>query len=207
LIEVFRYSSTPHGRRHGPAGYSSYKRFKPWLRDDFTFRCIYCLFREKWYPDGAAAFGVDHHIPQSKAPSLALVYDNLFYTCQRCNSLKQDHEFFVNPSVEAIGSHMHVLPTGEVEALTKYGNILIDFLQLNDEERVRWRQHLLRLANAVNAGMIEPQQLADEIAAQFKFPDNLPDLRALHPPNNSLPAGAESCYYVQRENGVLPSDY
>jgi hypothetical protein len=51
---VFDYPSLPHARRHGPQGYADYKHYKPWLRDEFSFRCVYCLCRETWLPDGAA---------------------------------------------------------------------------------------------------------------------------------------------------------
>ncbi len=40
---VFAYASTDHQRRHGPRGYTSYRAYKPWLRDEFAFRCVYCL--------------------------------------------------------------------------------------------------------------------------------------------------------------------
>lgn len=52
----FAYTSTPHQRRHGPSGYDSYEAYKPWLRDEFVFRCVYCLEREMWYPDRASSF-------------------------------------------------------------------------------------------------------------------------------------------------------
>ena len=54
---VFDYPSAPHVRHHGPQGYLDYKHYKPRLRDDFSFRCVYCLCRETWFPDGEAYFG------------------------------------------------------------------------------------------------------------------------------------------------------
>jgi hypothetical protein len=44
------------------------KHAKPWLRDDFSFRCVSCLCRETWFPDGEAYFGCDHVRPRSRAP-------------------------------------------------------------------------------------------------------------------------------------------
>ena len=49
---VFQYPSSPYTRRHGPCGYSDHTSYKPWLRDEFTFRCVYCLARERWRHDG-----------------------------------------------------------------------------------------------------------------------------------------------------------
>ena len=44
----FNYPETPHTRRHGPQGYAGYDSFRPWLRDEFSFCCVYCLVREQW---------------------------------------------------------------------------------------------------------------------------------------------------------------
>lgn len=38
-------SSTPHERRHGPAGYSDYKSYKPWLRDKVVTHAKYVVFQ------------------------------------------------------------------------------------------------------------------------------------------------------------------
>src|SRR3712207_1265694 len=88
---VFEYPSEPHVRRHGPAGYAVYEAYKPWLRDEFVFRCAYCLFRERWYPDGQASFSADHFVPPVVAPDRSLDYDNLIYACVRCNSRKREN--------------------------------------------------------------------------------------------------------------------
>jgi len=52
----FVYADRPHVRKHGPAGYTEFPTYKPWLRDEFHFRCVYCLERERWYPSGHAAY-------------------------------------------------------------------------------------------------------------------------------------------------------
>ena len=36
LPDLFAYLPAAHQRRHGPAGYSNYQAYKPWLRDEFT---------------------------------------------------------------------------------------------------------------------------------------------------------------------------
>ena len=46
--ELFTYPPEPHLRKHAPAGYKNYPEYKPWLRDEFEFRCVYCLQREMW---------------------------------------------------------------------------------------------------------------------------------------------------------------
>ena len=38
----------------------NYQSYKPWLRDEFQFRCVYCLWRERWHSVGEDAFSVEH---------------------------------------------------------------------------------------------------------------------------------------------------
>jgi hypothetical protein len=44
----FDYPAVPLVRSHGPLGYSDYESYRAWLRDEFAFRCVYCLSREQW---------------------------------------------------------------------------------------------------------------------------------------------------------------
>jgi len=53
---ALQYPRHLHIRRHSPRGYRTYRAYKPWLRDEFAFRCVYCLWRERWCADGAQAF-------------------------------------------------------------------------------------------------------------------------------------------------------
>ena len=78
----FDYPAGPHRRRHGPKGYAAPESFRPWLRDEFAFRCVYCLRRERWEP-GLSAFEIDHWKPAAQHPSLALDYDNLLILLRR----------------------------------------------------------------------------------------------------------------------------
>ena len=59
----FDYPDTHHVRIHGPRDYRRYEAYKPWLRDEFAFRCLYCGCREVWFPDGDRAFSVEHVRP------------------------------------------------------------------------------------------------------------------------------------------------
>jgi hypothetical protein len=72
----FVYPSTPHLRRHGPQGYADYGRYLPWLRDEFTFRCVYCLRREQW-GRAVAELEIDHFLAVSLRPEFKADYDNL----------------------------------------------------------------------------------------------------------------------------------
>src|SRR5437868_6664315 len=96
-LALFRYPMRPHERRHGPQGYEDYQSYKPWLRDEFSFRCTYCLCREAWFPNGDDSFSVDHFTPRTADPERATDYDNLVYACCQCNRLKQRATDLLNP--------------------------------------------------------------------------------------------------------------
>jgi hypothetical protein len=98
---VFQYPSQGHERRHQPRGYSNYRSFKPWLRDEFCFRCLYCLRRETWSSDADQSFSVDHLKPRVTHPHLVCDYANLLYACCGCNTLKQDVTFRSTPAQKA----------------------------------------------------------------------------------------------------------
>ena len=142
--EPFRYAPEPHQRRHGPSGYANYQEYKPWLRDEFVFRCVYCLEREVWYPNGSDAFLVDHVVPQSKDSALICEYQNLVYACIRCNSLRRAVES-LDPTNVAFADHLTVADDGVVHGLTVLGQDIIDQLHLNSETAIRNRNGILRV--------------------------------------------------------------
>ena len=75
--QPFAYPLAPHVRKHGPRGYHGYESYREWLRDEFNFRCVLCLFREQW--PGAQAFEIDHLLPRAKYPEKEYDYNNLLY--------------------------------------------------------------------------------------------------------------------------------
>ena len=82
------FAREPFIRFHGPTGYTEYGRYKAWLRDDFAFRCVYCLWRERWMHRQSKDFQIEHLRPKSSEPALEFHYPNLAYACPRCNSLR-----------------------------------------------------------------------------------------------------------------------
>jgi hypothetical protein len=75
-MAAFDYPRVAHARRHGPQGYEQAITFRPWLRDEFTFRCVYCLRREQW-GIVIGEYDVEHFQPRVNRPELGLAYDNL----------------------------------------------------------------------------------------------------------------------------------
>jgi 5-methylcytosine-specific restriction endonuclease McrA len=144
---LYDYPSAPHARIHGPAGYTDPLSYKDWLRDEFEFRCVYCLARETWYPSGDHEFGVEHILPKSlpEYEHLANVYTNLLYACNRCNRAKGIRILLLDPCRESFSKHMYVESTGEIKWFTIEGQKIVRMLRLNDATRTEFRRKLIAL--------------------------------------------------------------
>lgn len=196
----FDYPTLPHTRRHGPAGYKTYESYREWLRDEFTFRCVYCLHREAWY-GRPTAFNIEHVTPVSVAPYSSCHYENLVYACSTCNNAKRALLNIPDPDSVAFGDCLRVEPNGKIEALNSSGETLVDALRMNRPKSVSFRSKIIRILAAL-------KNADKELYLQLLgFPEDLPDLRNAKAPENTKPDGAENCYFVQRENGCLPEKY
>jgi hypothetical protein len=202
--QVFQYPQQVHVRRHGPLGYANFQSYKPWLRDEFQFRCVYCLWRERWVSVGEDAFSVDHLEPRAEAPHLIGNYDNLVYACCRCNSVKTDARRVLDPCQEAYGNHLEIQANGAIRGLTAQGREMIEICQLARPRITQARQRLLDLFRTLQES--QTPDAASLLENFLGFPDNLPLLSHSRPPSgNSRPAGiAESCYQ-RRQRGELPA--
>jgi hypothetical protein len=204
-MKPFDFPNAVHLRRHGPRGYISYQRFKNWLRDEFLFRCVYCLRRELWGYEGHFAFSCDHVIPQVVAPSKVCDYDNLVYACVRCNSLKRD-DSVLNPCEVALAQHIEVLTSGEFRPLTADGTSHIRVLKLNDANLVDWRRRWIVVITEYERRIAEGGH--GQFSEWMGFPLDLPPLHKLRPPQgNSRPQGVRDCFFLKRQRGELPPSY
>jgi hypothetical protein len=204
-VSPFKYPSAIHVRRHGPVGYSAYKHFRPWLRDEFCFRCVYCLWRENWcFQD--SDFEVDHEVAQSLAPELCRDYANLVYACHNCNKRKGNKRL-PSPAKIAFGASMEVITSGEqcgaIHPLNDDGIRLVDELALDCPKITRMRRQFIdtmRLLESTD----QPMSLV-----WMGFPEDLPDLLSVRPqPSGNLrPGGIAESWYQRRERGDLPEIY
>ena len=173
-----------------PTGYTTYKSYKPWLRDEFLFRCVYCLVRERWCHNGHENFGVDHLKPKSVAPELACQYPNLLYVCNSCNCRKGDAWPIPDPIRSPYGLHIETCGNGSVKPLTDDGKYLIRLLQLNRDELVNYRLRVCKLI----------QKLDEQLRASWLgIPDDAPNLAALRPPGNAKDQSAVNCWFMTRQ--------
>ncbi len=196
IVAPFDYPAAPHERRHGPWGYTDYASYRPWLRDEFTFRCVYCLKRETW-SRGAAGYNIDHFQPQALRADLGAKYENLLYSCGRCN-LAKGVRTVPDPLVWLTAQHVSISPDGSLTARSPEAKRLIWLLDLDSPEAREWR--LIWMRNVELAGEHDSVHLRRILG----FPDDLPELRKLQPPGNHRPNGVNESFHAQREAGELP---
>jgi hypothetical protein len=199
---AFTYPPHPHTRRHGPRGYRDYRAYKPWLRDECDFRCVYCL----WCADGDHMFSVDHLWPQMRHPARRCDYDNLVYACCQCNAVKQGATMALDPCAEAFGRHLALQSDGSIHALTARGAEQIALCRLNRPRLLEARRMMLALFRMLEA--CESGEARKLLRVLHSVPDNLPRLSALHPPDgNTRPASMVDSYYAKRRRGELSTTY
>ena len=198
---TYDYPAEPHVRRHGPSGYApgNYEAYRAWLRDEFAFRCVYCLRREHW-EKMQGAFEIDHFLPQARNPNLGAEYDNLVYSCARCNRAKGSL-IVPDPCVVFIARSVRVNNDGTIIG-SGDAQKLIRVLGLDDSDHTYYRARMIATMEhlrATNAGLY---------VEWMRCPDDLPDISKKRPPGgNSRPEGINQSYFVRRQRGELPETY
>jgi hypothetical protein len=196
----FVYPATPHVRRHGLQGYADYRRYFPWLRDEFTFRCVYCLRREQW-GRVVGELEIDHFLAVSQRPELKPDYENLLLVCPICNTLKGSRSL-PDPCQVLTSDTVMVDEDGTIRCQKREARRLIRILALNERPATEFR--LLWNSIATLAHRFDPG-LWRKIMG---FPEFLPDLRVLKPPGgNTRPEGIGQSWNARRERGELPVWY
>jgi len=159
-----------------------------------------------WSRDRHASFSGDHIIPQVEDATRIGDYGNLVYACLRCSSFKQAVRV-LDPTQEGMGRHLQVEPDGSVTGLTEDGQFLVELLQLNVSSVISERLRILRILK-LRQRYAEDKDLEADFLAAFRYPEDLPDLRTLKPPEgNRLEANKFQCFHARREAGQLPEIY
>jgi hypothetical protein len=200
MTEPFSYPSVPHVRRHGPQGYADYESYRPWLRDEFAFRCVYCLIRERWGPS-KGIYALEHFLPMAARPDLAVEYDNLLYGCVSCN-LSKGSQQTPDPLRVLLDEEVKVAQDGQIQARTAAGSKLIELLGLNRPRLREFRELWIRIIRL--ASLHDP----DLLQRLLGYPADLPDLSPLRPPKGNLrPDGISQSHLARRQRGELPDRY
>jgi hypothetical protein len=170
------------------------------LRDEFSFRCVYCLVRETWTRH-LSAFNIDHFQPTVLRPDLELKYENLLYSCGTCNLIKGNRSV-PDPLKVLLNGEVHVSPDGMLVAGTPGAARLIDLLDLNGDSLVEFRELVMDIVRL--AAACDPELLRRFMG----HPSDLPDLATLRPPGgNSMPEGVGMSHFQRRADGSLPETY
>jgi hypothetical protein len=205
LVGAFNYPDLPHVRRHLPRGYLDDEHYKPWLRDEFSFRCVYCCCREAWFPDGAGSFSVEHVVPTSLAPEGLTRHEALLYACSQCNSLRGTTPLPLDPC-GGLRRHLTVQTDGTVRALTPAGDDFIAACRLNRSALVNFRRMMLDVLAFLRTR--KEKQAAALASRYLGYPEDLPDLTVLRPPGgNECPEGILQSALQRRRRGELPPTY
>ena len=196
---IFDYPEQRSHRRHGPAGYAEYESYREWLRDEFCFRCVYCLNRETW-GRVTGDFELDHFVPQSVHPEKALDYLNLVYSCRACNLTKSDSS--IDDPFESLHSdNLHCGSDGRLVPFSKEATRLILVLDLNSPQAIQWRLMWSRIVS------LAQQNDSSLYAMIVGFPGNLPELGRKKPPSNARPEGISESWHNRSLRNELPESY
>ncbi len=171
-------------RRYQPS-YAAYESYRSWLRDEFDFRCGYCLARETW--QGRDSFQLDHFKPHSRQEFefLKTEYSNLVYSCYACNNSKKTALLLIEPLVSDLRSHLEIDESG-ITGITAEGKQLVRVLKLHRKKDF--------YATWIRIGREAPEEA-------LHFPQDLPDLTRKRP----FMASSKRCYYSRRD--TLPSTF
>lgn len=142
-------------RRKSPPAPSRLSGYRPFVRQDFSECCAYCLLHEL-LAAGAGNFELDHFRPKSLFPDLADDYFNLFYSCHVCNQYKgatwpsadlsKEGFGYLDFCRESFGEHFRERADGFWEPLTRRAEYTAARLRLNRPHLVEIRRLLRRLA-------------------------------------------------------------
>jgi len=199
-VTPFRYPETVLQRRHGPRGYAGYESYRAWLRDEFSFRCVYCLVREQW-GRVRGTYDLDHYAPVAGDASGKLEYHNLVYACRACNVVKAN-QAVPDPCQVFVAQRVTVLHDGRILGRSTAAKRLILCLALNSPASFEFRK--LWIDVIALARQYDP----DLFQRLMSYPNDLPDLARLRPPDgNSRPEGMEESHFARRERGELAEWY
>jgi hypothetical protein len=160
---------------------------------------VYCLIRESWGRI-TGEFDIDHFVPQTLRPDWPHEYDNLLYSCHVCN-LRKGNRDVPQPSATLTAATVRLYPDGSMIGVSPDADRLIRILCLNSVMMKRWRRTWMRI---IELATESDRTLLNSLMG---YPDDMPDLSASRPPENTRPDGvAQSCFARQRR-GELAEMY
>lgn len=152
-----------------------YEAYRPYLRQDFEYRCAYCL-RHEFFFGGGEAGEIDHHRPRHLFPGLTAQYGNLYWSCRRCNAVKGGKWpsaeqigrglRFLDPCAEDHDDHWRTRADGTLEPVTSIGQYTVRQMRLDRPTLTQFRQFLHQLQERVRA--IEAALTATDLSPEMR---------------------------------------
>ena len=193
MTTPFDYPRVPHVRRHGPLGYADYASYRPWLRDEFSFHCVYCLLREQWGWQCSRRLTTSitfTHWPITPVSALITI---ICSTPARPATSRRGAGRFPIHLLVLTSPNVQVGEDGVLRAATPDAARLIKILGLNGTIAIEFR--LLWIGIVALAAKGDP----DLYRRLMGFPADLPDLQSLQPPGgNRRPEGIGASYIMRR---------
>jgi hypothetical protein len=174
----FIYPKSKHKRKLTPCRYTKYQSYKPYLQTEFNNKCVYCMTPDTL--NNYNNFGVDHYRPKTIFPELINEYSNLFYCCNKCNSLKghywpktgREHLFIPNPCDHTMTEHLK-FKDDLVYPKTDAGSFTVETLCLNDDKVVSFRQFLIVSKKALISQLYDLESTLKEIESRISTSKDL----------------------------------
>ena len=129
---------------------NNYAKYRPYIREDFSECCAYCLMHEI-FAHGQENFELDHFKPKSKPEFAHLVhqYTNIYYSCHVCNKNKWSHwpsaelyfkgYRFVDTCKENFSAHFED-KDGYWNPISPAGEYTAEKIRLNSRHNIQIRQ-------------------------------------------------------------------
>jgi hypothetical protein len=134
----------------------NYADYRDDLRFDFWYSCAYCNLCES--EAMGIGFEIDHYLPTEHFQQLVSDYNNLFWSCEKCNNYKSDYfpdkeqidkgNYIIRADEDDQSNHMY-LENYIMKQKTGTGNFNIEILILNRKMLQRIRKIREKISDAV----------------------------------------------------------
>jgi uncharacterized protein (TIGR02646 family) len=127
----------------------NFQEYKPYLRQDFHYVCVYCRVHENEL-GGPRIFTVEHYRPKDHFPYLLTDYTNLLYACAVCNSFKREdwhdgdpltcEKGYLDPCQHDYDMYFSYTAEHKIEGRISCARYMIKRLRLNRRQLIKLRR-------------------------------------------------------------------
>jgi len=115
------------------------------------------------------------------------------------------NDVLCDPCEEALGRHIRIEPDGKISWLTDVGKKIVKKLRLDSPKATKFRRWMLECQRAIQAN---PDGKTARMFRHFmSYPEDLPDLAKLRPPQNSKLEGVARSHFARKARNELADEY